>query len=97
MWSQDDEAVPEVIRTAGREELEVSNDGCVVGAAGVIASLQKYIAHSTRLVRPAERLPYWQVTFLGTGAAIPAKYRNVTGIYVHLFARGGLMLDCGET
>lgn len=40
-------------------------------------------------------LPTLQVVFLGTGAAIPAKYRNVTGIYVHLFARGGLMLDCG--
>lgn len=37
-----------------------------------------------------------EVVFLGTGAAIPAKYRNVTGIYVHLFARGGMMLDCGE-
>lgn len=44
---------------------------------------------------PAERLAHRQVTFLGTGAAIPAKYRNVTGIYVHMFARGGLMLDCG--
>ncbi len=38
-----------------------------------------------------------QVVFLGTGAAIPAKYRNVTGIYVNLFERGGLMLDCGAT
>lgn len=37
-----------------------------------------------------------EVVFLGTGAAIPAKYRNVTGIYVHLFVRGGMMLDCGE-
>lgn len=37
-----------------------------------------------------------EVVFLGTGAAIPAKYRNVTGIYVHLFSRGGMMLDCGE-
>ena len=36
-----------------------------------------------------------EIVFLGTGAAIPAKYRNVSGIYVNLFARGGLMLDCG--
>ena len=35
------------------------------------------------------------MVFLGTGAAIPAKYRNVSGIYVDLFARGGIMLDCG--
>ena len=36
-----------------------------------------------------------EIVFLGTGAAIPAKYRNVTGIYLHLFARGGMMVDCG--
>ena len=27
-----------------------------------------------------------EVVFLGTGASIPSKYRNVTGIYVHRFA-----------
>ena len=37
-----------------------------------------------------------EVTFLGTGAAIPSKYRNVTGIHVNLFSRGGLLMDCGE-
>jgi hypothetical protein len=52
--------------------------------------------HSVWPAQLVERLRFWQVTFLGTGAAIPAKYRNVTGIYVHMFARGGLMLDCGE-
>ena len=36
-----------------------------------------------------------EVVFLGTGAAIPAKYRNVSGIYVDLFEHGGIMLDCG--
>ena len=36
-----------------------------------------------------------EVVFLGTGAAIPAKYRNVSGIFVNLFSRGGIMLDCG--
>ena len=37
-----------------------------------------------------------EITFLGTGAAIPSKYRNVTGIYLDLFARGGMLIDCGE-
>ena len=37
-----------------------------------------------------------EVTFLGTGAAIPSKYRNVSGIYLDFFERGGMMLDCGE-
>lgn len=54
-----DESVPEVVRNASREQLEV--------------------------------------VFLGTGAAIPAKYRNVSGIFVNLFSNGGIMLDCGET
>jgi ribonuclease Z len=37
-----------------------------------------------------------EVTFLGTGAAIPSKYRNLAGIYLHMFERGGIQLDCGE-
>ena len=37
-----------------------------------------------------------EITFLGTGSAIPSKYRNVTGIYLDFFARGSMLLDCGE-
>ena len=37
-----------------------------------------------------------EISFLGTGSAVPSKYRNVTGLYVNLFGSGGLMLDCGE-
>jgi ribonuclease BN (tRNA processing enzyme) len=37
-----------------------------------------------------------EISFLGTGAAMPSKYRNVSGIYIHLFDRGGIILDCGE-
>ncbi|CAH0475182.1 unnamed protein product [Peronospora belbahrii] len=46
-----------------------------------------------------------RITFLGTGCAIPSKYRNVTGMYLELprnkkgdtdVAWAGLMLDCGE-
>lgn len=37
-----------------------------------------------------------EVMFLGTAGAIPGKYRNVSGIYLHLFGRGGMILDCGE-
>lgn len=28
-----------------------------------------------------------EVLFLGTGAALPSKYRNVTATYLHLFAK----------
>ena len=37
-----------------------------------------------------------EVVFLGTGAALPSKYRNVTSIYINRFSKGGLLLDCGE-
>ncbi|CAI5719591.1 unnamed protein product [Hyaloperonospora brassicae] len=47
-----------------------------------------------------------RITFLGTGCAIPSKYRNVTGMYLELPTGehtdkgkpmwAGLMLDCGE-
>ncbi|KAH7295100.1 hypothetical protein KP509_27G032400 [Ceratopteris richardii] len=37
-----------------------------------------------------------EIVFLGTGSSQPSKYRNVSGIYLHLFERGGILLDCGE-
>jgi ribonuclease Z len=37
-----------------------------------------------------------EVCFLGTAAAIPGKHRNVSGILLNLFARGAVMMDCGE-
>ncbi|KXZ55190.1 hypothetical protein GPECTOR_3g335 [Gonium pectorale] len=37
-----------------------------------------------------------ELTFLGTASSQPSKYRNVSGCYVDLFARGGLLVDCGE-
>jgi ribonuclease Z len=37
-----------------------------------------------------------EVCFLGTAAAIPGKHRNVSGIMLRMFARGGLLMDCGE-
>lgn len=37
-----------------------------------------------------------EIAFLGTGSSHPSKYRNVSSIYVHLFERGGILLDCGE-
>ena len=37
-----------------------------------------------------------EITFLGTGSSQPSKYRNVSSIYINLFAQGGMLLDCGE-
>ena len=36
------------------------------------------------------------ITFLGTGASVPSKYRNVSGILVQTPDSGHVLLDCGE-
>lgn len=40
--------------------------------------------------------PYPSVTFLGTGSAIPIKYRNVSGHLLQLNAETSVLIDCGE-
>ncbi|KAJ1394656.1 tRNase Z endonuclease, partial [Sesbania bispinosa] len=37
-----------------------------------------------------------EIVLLGTGSSQPSKYRNVSSIYINLFSKGGLLLDCGE-
>ncbi|XP_014499505.1 tRNase Z TRZ3, mitochondrial [Vigna radiata var. radiata] len=37
-----------------------------------------------------------EIVLLGTGSSQPSKYRNVSSIYINLFSRGGLLMDCGE-
>ncbi|KAI3411546.1 Ribonuclease Z [Psidium guajava] len=37
-----------------------------------------------------------EIVLLGTGSSQPSKYRNVSSIYINLFTKGGLLLDCGE-
>jgi len=36
------------------------------------------------------------VTTLGTGSAIPSKYRNVSSTHLDIPGVGGVLLDCGE-
>ncbi|KAJ0075247.1 hypothetical protein Patl1_34082 [Pistacia atlantica] len=37
-----------------------------------------------------------EIVLLGTGSARPYEYRNVSSIYINLFSKGSLLLDCGE-
>ncbi|KAL1212426.1 tRNase Z TRZ3 [Cardamine amara subsp. amara] len=37
-----------------------------------------------------------EIVLLGTGSSQPSKYRNVSAIFIDLFSRGSLLLDCGE-
>lgn len=37
-----------------------------------------------------------EIVLLGTGSSQPSKYRNVSSIYINLFSKGSMLLDCGE-
>ncbi|KAJ0643425.1 putative ribonuclease Z [Helianthus annuus] len=37
-----------------------------------------------------------EIVLLGTGSSQPSKYRNVSSIFISLFSKGSLLLDCGE-
>ncbi|XVE52052.1 hypothetical protein DITRI_Ditri02bG0089700 [Diplodiscus trichospermus] len=37
-----------------------------------------------------------EIVLLGTGSSQPSKYRNVSSVYVNLYSKGSLLLDCGE-
>ncbi len=73
-------------------------------AAGVIEMAEVAAALPTS-APPGEALPPalqtagredLELTFLGTGASLPSKFRNVTSIYADFFSKGGLLMDCGE-
>ncbi|KAL9232104.1 hypothetical protein vseg_007247 [Gypsophila vaccaria] len=37
-----------------------------------------------------------EFVLLGTGSSQPSKYRNVSSIFINLFSKGSMLLDCGE-
>ncbi|KAI3852115.1 hypothetical protein MKW98_020114 [Papaver atlanticum] len=37
-----------------------------------------------------------EIVFLGTGSSQPSSYRIVSSIFINLFSKGSLLLDCGE-
>ncbi|KAG2305966.1 hypothetical protein Bca4012_084806 [Brassica carinata] len=37
-----------------------------------------------------------EIVLLGTGSSQPSRYRNVSAVYIDLFSRGSVLLDCGE-
>ncbi|XP_015768967.1 PREDICTED: zinc phosphodiesterase ELAC protein 2-like [Acropora digitifera] len=38
----------------------------------------------------------YEVVFLGTGAALPSKYRNVSSTLIHMSDTASMLFDCGE-
>uniref|UniRef100_A0A1D1XFM1 ribonuclease Z n=2 Tax=Anthurium amnicola TaxID=1678845 RepID=A0A1D1XFM1_9ARAE len=63
-----------------------------------VTSEQIVVKHDSDIPSCLENIPRedMEIVLLGTGSSQPSKYRNVSSVYVNLFARGSLLLDCGE-
>jgi len=62
----------------------------------VLAAMEDYKTSASSLGEPARARDELEVTFLGTGSAVPSKYRSVTCILLDLFEDGCILLDGGE-
>jgi len=88
---QDDAIVPlldtaAVLQNTPKDVLRLARD-----ARGQID--QAKMAKRTGQTLPSEDA---EITFLGTGSALPSKYRNVAGTLLRVPGCGSYLLDCGE-
>ncbi len=84
-----------------REELKKERPQALVEAEKAMAIKKSPVVAEGDVAIPAAvsqaNDDTFAVTFLGTGAAIPSKYRNVTGLLYDRPGKGASMLaDCGE-
>ena len=82
-----------------REDLDVASTVARAGEAGATgdakektADVADAVPSSLRALEPGE----CELVFLGTGSSMPAKYRNVSGLFLDLKKHGGVIVDCGE-
>ncbi len=54
------------------------------------------VGAAKEMVEEPSKPKFPQVTFLGTGASVPSKYRNVSGILVEIVKEHFILMDCGE-
>lgn len=78
---------------AARKKIEEESPEFVAACAAAQAAVA-----AEEKIRKVEPVPGDDivVTTLGTGSAIPAKYRNVSATHVDIPGLGGILLDCGE-
>ena len=93
----DASAVPRaLVARKAREDLDVVEDGGrrgdVASAARTSARDARDVPASLRALEPGDR----ELVFLGTGSSMPAKYRNVSGLFLDSKKHGGVLVDCGE-
>jgi ribonuclease Z len=93
---QDDKAIPALDTTAAMKEMEAQADVIALAdAARAKISDASFLAD----VEVAEKdSPHREVEIvsLGTGSALPSKYRNVSATLVRVPGVGSYLLDCGE-
>lgn len=81
----DKEAILEEMKEKRATALELAGKVALANADGALQSASSASEDA------------FMVTFLGTGAAIPSKYRNVTGMLVDCPAqKAAMFVDCGE-
>ncbi|WOO84919.1 Ribonuclease Z 1 [Vanrija pseudolonga] len=64
-----------------------------VDAARVEVAAKAAVHAETHELQPGDDIV---VTTLGTGSAIPSKFRNVSSTHLDIPGTGGILLDCGE-
>jgi ribonuclease Z len=80
---------------AAREQMASSKELEEFNAAVRAAQASVAAAEAKRTTAPAPGDDI-VVTTLGTGSAIPSKYRNVSSTYLEIPNLGSVLLDCGE-
>jgi hypothetical protein len=67
----------------------------IIASDSFKALKQEYDAQKAKEVS-VEKYDGAEIVMLGTTSADPSDVRNESGIYLHLFERGGLIMDCGS-
>lgn len=86
-WQTPVEDIGKQVADASKEEIS-----CLKG------SWKEEIKHNSDIPACLENITRedMEIILLGTGSSQPSKYRNVSSIFVNLFSKGGILLDCGE-
>lgn len=76
----------------------VKSNPDVINALGKIPEKKEAVVNPSTVpsTSPVKPTAGSCVTFLGTGASCPSKYRNVSSILLQMGSGGNVMLDCGE-
>ncbi|KAL7422932.1 hypothetical protein Q5752_002229 [Cryptotrichosporon argae] len=78
---------------AARESVQAQLPGYASAVEAALKSVRAAAARRAQTTGPGDDIV---VTTLGTGSAIPSKYRNVSSTHLAIPGTGGVLLDAGE-